>query len=185
MRTKTRTAICAALIAMATGASSAWAAKKAAPETPLTEAGQRLLERYTGMLAELKAEISKALPAIDEQKKSAYLKAREAEKAAVAELEAAQKRLGKVATAQALVNHATGKWIGGAERGISEARAKLKEAATEAEHKAAQEELLKWQKNREDGIRALKQRQEALVRHKPTAYGRATLGAKPFRRALK
>ena len=26
---------------------------------------------------------------------------------------------------------------------------------------------------------------KALVRHKPTAYGRATLGAKPFRRALK
>jgi hypothetical protein len=26
---------------------------------------------------------------------------------------------------------------------------------------------------------------EVLVRHKPTAYGRATLGAKPFRRAPK
>ena len=41
MRTKTTTGICVALIAMAIGASSVWAAKeKAAPETPLTEAGR-------------------------------------------------------------------------------------------------------------------------------------------------
>ena len=92
---------------MATGASSVWAAKKeAATETPLTEVGPKLLERYAGTLTELQAEISEALPTVDEQKKSAYLKAREAEKAAEAEVNAAQQRLGKVATAQALVNHA-------------------------------------------------------------------------------
>ncbi|KPK47045.1 MAG: hypothetical protein AMK72_08935 [Planctomycetes bacterium SM23_25] len=162
MRTKTMTGICVALVAMAIGASSVWAAKEKAPETPLTEAGQKLLERYTGMLTELQAEVSKALPTVDEQKKSAYLKGREAEKAADTEVKAAQQRLGKIATAQALVNHAKGKWIGGAEKGIAEAQAKLKKATTQAERNAAHEELVKWQKNRKDGIEALKQRQEAL-----------------------
>ena len=166
------TGICVALIAMAIGAPGVRAAKnKAAPETPLTEAGQKLLERYSGMLTELQAEISKAVPVVDEQKKTAYLKAREAEKTADTEVKAAQQRLGKIATAQALVNHAKGKWIGGAEKGIAEAQANLKKATTEAERKAAQEALVKWQKNREDGIEALKQRQEALDkanREKPT-----------------
>ncbi len=111
MRAKTITCICGALIALAIGTTSVWAArKKAAPQTPLTEAGQKLLERYTGMLTGLRAEISKAAPAVNEQKKAAYLKARAAEKAAEAEVKAAQQRLGKVATAQALVNHAKGKW---------------------------------------------------------------------------
>ena len=163
MRTKTMTGICVALIAMAIGTSSVWAAKeKATPETPLTEAGQKLLDRYSGMLTELQAEISKAVPAVDEQKKAAYSKVREAEKAAEVELKAAQERLGKVATAQALVDHAKGKWIGGAEKGIAEAQAKLKNATTEAERDAAQKELVKWQENREDGIKALKERQEVL-----------------------
>ena len=163
MRTKTMTGICVALIAMAIGTSSVWAAKeKATLETPLTEAGQKLLDRYSGMLTALQAEISKAVPAVDEQKKAAYSKVREAEKAAEVELKAAQERLGKVATAQALVDHAKGKWIGGAEKGIAEAQAKLKNATTEAERDAAQKELVKWQENREDGIKALKERQEVL-----------------------
>ena len=54
MRTKPMTGICVALIAMVIGSPSVWAAKKkAAPETPLTEAGQKLQERYAGMLTEL------------------------------------------------------------------------------------------------------------------------------------
>jgi len=167
MKAKTMTSICGALIAMAIGTSGVWAARaKAASERPITEAGQKLLERYTGMLTELQAEISKAVPAVHERKKAAYSKAREAEKAAEAEVKAAQQRLGKVATAQALVAHAKGKWIGGAEKGIAESQAKLKNATTEAERNAAQEELVKWQKNREDGIKALKERQVALDKAK-------------------
>ena len=163
MRTKTMTGICVALIALAIGGSGVWAARKqAAPQPPLTEAGQKLLQRYTGMLTALQAEISKVLPAVDEQKKAAYLKAREAETAANAEVKAAQQRLGKINTAKALVAHAKGKWIGGAEKGIAEAKAKLKKATTEAGRNAAQEELVKWQENREAGVEALKQRQEAL-----------------------
>jgi len=170
MRTKTITGICVALIAMTIAAPSAWAGKKnkkkAVPETPLTEAGQRLRERYTGMLTELQAEIANALPTVVEQKKSDYLKARQAEKAAEAEVKAAQQSLGKIATAQALVAHARGKWIGGAENGIAMAQTKLNKATTEAERNAAQKELAKWQKNREDGIKALKERQGALDRAK-------------------
>jgi len=166
MKAKTMTGICGALIAMAIGATSVWAAKEDAAETPLTEAGQRLLEHYTGMLTELQAEISKAVPAVDEQKKAACLKALQAEKAAEAELNVAQKNGGKVRQAQALVAHAKGKWIGGADKGIAKAKEMLKKAITETERNAAKKELAKWQENREAGIKALKERQEALDKAK-------------------
>jgi len=166
VRTKTTIGICVGLIVTAIGASSVWAAKEKAAETPLTKAGQELLERYTGMLTELQAEISRAVPTVDEQKESAYVKACEAETAAMAEVKAAQQRLGKIVTAQALVNHAKGKWIGGAEKDITEAQAKLNKATTEAEYNAAQKELIKWQENRDAGIRALKERQKAFDKAK-------------------
>ena len=146
--------------------SDASGAKRAKQEIPLTLAAEQLYKQYSDMLTALQAEIEKALPKVDEQKKAAYLKAREAEKAAEAEVKAAQQRLGKIATAQALVGHAKGKWIGGAETGIAMAEAKLKKATTEAEHDAAHEELVKWQKNREDGLQALKERQETLDKAK-------------------
>jgi len=155
--------ICVALAAIAIGASSVWAAGRLpAQEVELTAAGQELLARYSAQLEALRAEIQKALPKIDEQKKAAYLKAHEAEKAAKAALDLAQKDLGKLATAQALVGHAKGKWIGGAEKGIAEAKEKLKKATTEAEREAARKELAKWQANKADGLKALKERQAAL-----------------------
>ena len=114
----------------------------------------------------LQAEIAKALPAVDEQKKAAFQKAREAVKKAEAEANAAQQALGKIQAAKALVDHAKGKWIGGAEKGIAQAEAALKKATTEAEREAAKKELAKWQANKEDGIKALKERQEALDKAK-------------------
>ena len=60
------------------------------------------------------------------------------------------------------MDHAKGKWIGGAEKGIAQAEAALKKAATDAEREAAKKDLAKWQANKEDGIKALKERQEAL-----------------------
>ena len=85
MRAKTITGICAALIAMAIGASSVWAAKKpAAPEVELNAAGQKLLARYSDQLKALQAEIEKALPKVDEQQKAAFLKAYRGESAATA-----------------------------------------------------------------------------------------------------
>lgn len=136
--------------------------KKPASEVALTEHGQQLEEQYAGQLMALKERITKLIPAVDAQKKSTYLKAREAEKAATAALEAAKKRQGEIATAKALVAHAKGKWIGGADKGIAAAKAKLKEAKTDAARKAAEEELLKWEKNREEGLQALDERQAVL-----------------------
>ncbi len=153
-----------ALVALALTHASA--ARKAEPATPLTKTGEELLARYSAMLTALRAEIAKAVPVVDEQKKSAFLKAREAEKAAEAALNAAQQSLGKIQEAIALVDHAKGKWIGGAEKGIASAEAALKKATTEAEREAARKELTKWQANKEDGIKALKERQGALDKAK-------------------
>ena len=138
------------------------AAPKAAPETKLTPEGDRLERKYSALLKAAQAEIGKALPKSDTSKQAALAKARDAVKAAEAEANAAQQSLGKIQTAKALVDHAKGKWIGGAEKGIAQAEAALKKAATDAEREAAKKDLAKWQANKEDGIKALKERQEAL-----------------------
>jgi len=144
------------------GVSRVAAAERAKPEGQLTGDGEKLLSRYTEMLEGLQARITRALPKTSAQQTTAYLEAREAETAAEAEVKAAQQRLGEIAKAQALVGHAKGKWIGGADNGIAVAQEKLKNATTQAERKAAQEELGKWQKSRQDGVEALKERQAAL-----------------------
>jgi hypothetical protein len=151
------------LVATAIGTSVALAAKKnpKTPEVPLTETGQKLEARYVGQLETLKAEIVKALPAVDEVKKDAFMNSRVAEVAAEAQVEAAQKRMGEISTAKALVDHAKGKWIGGANKGIAAANAKLKKATTDAERQAAQQELARCLQNRKDGEKALKERQAA------------------------
>ena len=64
------------------------------------------------------------------------------------------------------MDHAKGKWIGGAEKGIAEAEAALKKATTDAEREAAKKDLAKWQANKEDGLKALKERQEAYDKAK-------------------
>jgi len=148
------------------GVADASAAEKAEPQTPLTQAGERLLTILQDGHRALQAEIGKALPKVDERQKASLQKAREAAKAAEAEANAAQAALGKISTAKALVDHARGKWIGGAEKNIAQAEAALKKATTEAEREAAKKELAKWQANKEDGIKALKERQEALDKAK-------------------
>jgi hypothetical protein len=140
--------------------------RKAAAETPLNADGEKLLAKYSEMLKTLQAEIEKALPAINEQQKVASQKAREATKAAEAEANAAQQPLGKIQAAKGLVDHAKGKWIGGAEKGIAQAEAALKKATTEAEREAAKKDLARWQADKEAGIKALKERQEALDKAK-------------------
>jgi chemotaxis protein histidine kinase CheA len=138
------------------------APKNAAPETPLTAAGNKLLAKYSDLLKAVQEEVSKALPKTDASRKAALMKAGEATKAAEAEAAAAQQALGKIQSAKGLVDHAKGKWIGGAEKGIAQAEAALKKATTAAEREAAKQELAKWQANKEDGLKALKERQEAL-----------------------
>jgi len=142
------------------------AAKKAAPQPPLSDAGNKLLAKYTDMLKASQAELTKVLPKIDESSKAALLKAHEATLAAEAEANAKQQALGQIQTAAALVDHAKNKWIGGAEKNIANAEAAQKKATTEAERAAAKKELAKWQADKEAGIKELKKRQEALDKAK-------------------
>jgi hypothetical protein len=143
------------------GAGSAMAAPKTEP-VKLTAEGEKLQARYAAMLSGLHAEITKALPTVSEQKKAALQKAREALKAAEADVNTAQKSQEKIKTAKALVDHAKGKWLGGAAKGIAAAEAALKKATTEAEREAAKKDLAKWQADREAGLKALEERQKAL-----------------------
>ena len=154
------------LAAAAIGSSSTMAAKKGnkptAPQTTLTAAGQKLEDQYAELLKSLKAELTAALPTVNASAKSAFMKAREDEVAAQAALEAAQKGMGAINAAQGGVGHAKGKWIGGADKGIAAAKANLKKAKTDAERDAATADLAKWEKNREEGVAALKERQAVL-----------------------
>ena len=158
-----------AAAAMAIGISSSAAAdtpQKIPAIAPLTPEGEKLQARYAELLKGLQAEVSKTLPVVDEQKKAAFEKAREAAKKTEADASAAQQALSSVQQAKALVDHARGKWIGGAEKNIANAEALLKKATTEAEREAAKEEMAKWQANKADGIKALNERQALLDKAK-------------------
>jgi hypothetical protein len=147
------------LAALFLGTSTLWTAN--AQTAPVTEAGKALESTYTATLDALKAEITKALPTVSPQKKAAYEKASADVKNAEAEATTAQQALGKIGAAKGLIGHAQGKWIGGADKGIAAAQAALKAAKTDAERNAAKAELAKWQANREEGVKALKERQAA------------------------
>jgi hypothetical protein len=138
------------------------ASPKAAAEAPITEAGNKLEKEYAELLKSSQAELERALPKVDTQKKSALQKARDAVRAAEAEATKTAQSMSKIQGAKALVEHAKGKWIGGAEKGIAQAEAALKKATTDAEREAARKDLAKWRANKEDGIKELKIRQESL-----------------------
>jgi hypothetical protein len=141
---------------------AAAAPQPAAPA--LSAAGETLRAKYETMLEGLRAEIVKAVPTVDEGKKAAYLKAREAEKAAEAGVATAQQAVDKAGGAQGLVDHRKNKWIAGAEKGIAEAQAKLAKAGTDAEREAAKAELAKWEANKADGQKALVEAEAALAK---------------------
>ena len=144
--------------------------KAKAPEAePLTPEGQKLQAEYAAKLASVQAEIKKALPAIPEQTKAAYVKARAELKKATDEMQKAQQPANDIRSAQGLVEHAKGKWIKGAEKGIAQAQDALKKATTDAEREAAKKDLEKWEKNKQDGLNALKERQAALDKAKAAA----------------
>ncbi len=140
--------------------------KKVAPQIQLAETGKQLEAKYAATLAALKAEIAKALPVVAAQKIAALKKAGDATRAAQKAAEATQQSAGAVNTAKALVEHAKGKWLGGAEKGIAQAQAALKSATTDAQRAAANKELVKWQADKAEGLKALKDRQAALDKAK-------------------
>lgn len=150
------------LAALVLSAPSLPAAPKPPAPAPLTAAGQRHLDRYTAQLAAAHAEVNQALPKLDQQKQTALQQAREALKSAEAAANSAQQSQGKIQTAKALVEHAKGKWLGGAAKGIAASEAALKKATTEAEREAARKDLAKWEADKQAGLKALTERQAAL-----------------------
>ena len=124
--------------------------------------GDDLRQAYTERLEELRASLTEALPQVSEERRTAYLEARAAEKAAKDAVAAAQKDLDAIGSARGLVGHAKGKWIGGADKGIAAARAKLAKATNDAEREAAEKDLAHWEQNRRDGVAALEERQAKL-----------------------
>ncbi|MBI1375236.1 MAG: hypothetical protein GC159_21165 [Phycisphaera sp.] len=158
--------VCAAaftFIAIGWSGPSALAAKAPPKPTtiPLSDAGQKLEARYAEMLKALKAEITAALPDVNDRAKAAYIKAIKDEDAAKKALDEAQKKLGAVGGAKGLIGHAKNYWIPKADKGIAAAKAKLSKAKTDAERDAAQKELDKWQLDREAGVKALAERTAA------------------------
>jgi predicted nucleic acid-binding Zn-ribbon protein len=142
------------------------AAPNPAKDAPLAEAGNKLLAKYSEQLKALQAELGSGLPKADASETAALQKARDAVKSAEAAAKTTAEALGKIGTGKALVEHAKGKWIGGAEKGIAAAEAALKKATTDAEREAAKKDIAKWQANKEDGLKALKERQEAYDKAK-------------------
>ena len=170
MKSKSLPLVAAAFAAFAFCSVSFSHAKPGNKPAVLSEAAQSLEKTYANELSTLRAEIEKALPRIDPALLAAFKRATENMKKAEAEAEAAQKEFGKIGSAKGLIDHAKGKWIGGADKGIAQTQAKLKGATTAAEREAATAELAKWQKNKDDGLAALKERQanyDALKKREP------------------
>ncbi|MAG58034.1 MAG: hypothetical protein CMJ83_17245 [Planctomycetes bacterium] len=140
-------------------------------ESPLTEAGRSLETRYSEELEKLKATILKSVPKVNERKKAAYLKAREIEKAAVADVKQEQEALNKSRGAVGLLNHRKA-WIGRATKGVAEAEEKLKQAEAmrgDGKQKAvavreARSALAKIQENYGMAASELKKSQKAVAK---------------------
>ena len=98
MKSKAIVEMTALVVAITMGVAHVSAAVKKieVPEAPLTAQGEKLLSAYADMLKTAQAEVTKALPNIDEQKKAAFLKAYQTEAAATAlELKTMREQGGK------------------------------------------------------------------------------------------
>ena len=126
----------------------------------LTAEGETLKAEYAKTLADLQAEITKAIPSVSDAKKAAFAEAREAALKAASDAASAQVELGKIGGAKGMIDHAKGKWIGGAEKGIAAAKAALQNATTPEQKAAAEKDLANWEANKQEGLAALKERTE-------------------------
>jgi hypothetical protein len=120
--------------------------------------GKSLKSEFTSDLKSLKEDISRALPKVGDRSVADLENAAKALAEALAKSEAAQKDLGQIAAAKGLIDHANGKWIGGAKKDIAAAQAALKSARTPAEKESAKNQLAAAEKNLEAGESALKER---------------------------
>jgi hypothetical protein len=99
----------------------------AAAPIALSVAGKKLEASYAAQMESLKAEIIKALPQVDNQKKADYQQAAEAESAANAHLKRCQAALKKSGGVYGLLGHRK-KWMAEATGGVAHWKKKLKEA---------------------------------------------------------
>ena len=137
-------------------------AKKAstAAAAPLTEVGETLLAKYTAQMETLKAEITQSLSKVDDAKKAAYEKAREAEMSAGTALAEASKGQDQIKKAEDLVTSAKG-WVRSAEKTAKKAEAAIKVAKTDEEKSAAEKNLADARQSKEKGLQALNERKAA------------------------
>ncbi len=161
----TRTLILGVFMLAGAGALSA-KPKNATPSEPLTAEGEKLKKEYSEALESLTSDLTRAIPTISNQKKAAFTEARDTALKAAAEADAAQAELGKIGAGKGLIDHAKNKWVGGAEAGIAKSQAALKKATTPAEKAAAEKELATWEANKQEGLKALKERTEAYEKAK-------------------
>jgi predicted nucleic acid-binding Zn-ribbon protein len=156
------------LAALPTGAATVSAA---APETPLTAAGQQLEARYADQLKALQAEIAREVPAVGEAKKAAYLAAREAISKAEIAVNAAQQSLAKIPEAK----EAIGIWkkysLPDATKKIAEAREELKTATTD-DARAAVQKTLAAQEERLASVTARLKAAEEEIAKSETVQGK-------------
>jgi hypothetical protein len=120
--------------------------------------GKKLESEFNSDLKSLKQEISRALPKVGAKIVTDLESATKVLNEASAKADAAQKGLGQISSAKGLIDHAKGKWIGGANQEIAAAQAALKNAKTPAEKSAAESQLAAARKNLADGEAALKER---------------------------
>ena len=129
MRTQLIPKLTAALVATCLTASLAHA-----QDAELNATGKKLEAAYEAQMKTLEADLKRALSRFDAADKAAYEKAREAETKARKQFDTYNSGIkGGVKKAEGLVNHAKGKWIGGAKHAIKNAEKKLKAAKNDKE----------------------------------------------------
>ncbi len=124
------TLVAVAVIADALGGEAVAAPNVSGRPDGLARVSNTTDEDYARQLEQLKTELTDALPPMTPQSQARYLEALKLRANAEANLKAAQARCEAVAKAKGLVDHARGKWIGGADKGIADAKAKLAQAQT-------------------------------------------------------
>lgn len=123
--------------------------------------GKRLEASFSEELKSLKDEISRALPKAGGKLVTDLESAGKARIDAAAKADAAQKDYAVIGSAKGAIDHAKGKWIGGAQKNIAAAEAAIKNAKSPADRKTAEDQLAAAQKNLADGEAALKERTAA------------------------
>jgi len=123
--------------------------------------GKKPKSEFTSELKSLKDQITRALPKVGSKAVADLESASKARAEAETKAEAAQKEYSQIGGSKALIDHAKGKWIGGASKDVAAAQAALKNAKTPAEKEAAQNKLTAAQKNLAEGEAALKERTAA------------------------